>query len=105
MGFWDDFGKGFKTGFGGTLQVLGHAVPGVGGQISSMGKEIRKLHKGGKVPRTGNFRLRVGEVVLNKTQQGQLRRAKTAKGKQAIINRVQKQRPKTMKGQKKKRRK
>ena len=55
------------------------------------------------MPRTQNYRLRAGEVVLNKGQLTALKKAKTAKGKQAVINRVQKRRPKPMKGQKKKR--
>ena len=57
-----------------------------------------RLHKGGKVPKTGNFRLKGGEVVLNKTQLAQLKKRKTAKGKQKVINDVSKRRPKKMKG-------
>lgn len=93
MGFWNDFGNGFKKGFGSTLQVGGHLIPGVGGAISSVGKEIKNLHKGGKVPKTGNYRLRQGEVVMNKTQMARLRKAKTAKTRQKIVNEVQKKRP------------
>jgi hypothetical protein len=55
------------------------------------------LHKGGKVPRTGEYRLKAGEVVLNKTQQSALKRAKTAKGKQKVVNMVKKRRPKALK--------
>ena len=51
------------------------------------------LHSGGKVPKTGEYRLKGGEVVLNKTQQAQLRKAKTAKTKQKIISSVKKRKP------------
>jgi hypothetical protein len=57
-----------------------------------------RLHEGGKVPKTGNFRLKGGEVVLNKSQLAQLKKRKTAKGKQKVINDVSKRRPKKMKG-------
>ena len=93
MGFWQDFGRGFKQGFGGTLQVAGHLVPGIGGGISAAGKEIRNLHKGGRVPKTGNYRLRQGEVVMNKTQMARLRKAKTAKTKRKIVSQVVKRKP------------
>ena len=53
--FWKDFGNGFKKGFGKTLQVGGHLVPIPG--LSKAGEAITKLHKGGKVPKTGNCRL------------------------------------------------
>ena len=99
MGFWKDFGKGFQKGFGTTLQVGGSLVPIPG--VSAMGKEITKLHKGGKVPKTGNYRLKGGEVVLNKTQQSQLRKVKTAKTKQKIISNVKKRHPKKMDGRRK----
>ena len=77
---------------------MGHAVPGVGGQISAMGKEIKNLHKGGKVPKTAEYRLRAGEIVMNKTQQAALAKAKTHKGKMKVINSVKKRRPRKMKG-------
>ena len=57
-----------------------------------------RMHTGGTVPRTANFRLRGGEVVLNKTQLARLKKAKTAKTKQKVINEVSKRRPKKMKG-------
>ena len=97
MGFWSDFGRGFQKGFGTTLQVGGHLIPGIGGGLSAAGKEITKLHKGGRVPKTGNYRLRAGEVVLNKTQQAALARAKTHKTKQKIISSVKKRKPRKMK--------
>jgi hypothetical protein len=99
MGFIDDFGRGFKKGWNGVVSVAEH-VPVFGEMAAPM-----KLHKGGKVPKTGNFRLKGGEVVLNKTQLAQLKKRKTAKGKQKVINDVSKRRPKKMKGQKVKGRK
>jgi hypothetical protein len=57
-----------------------------------------RMHTGGTVPRTANFRLRGGEVVLNKTQLARLKKAKTAKTKQKVISEVSKRRPKKMKG-------
>ena len=93
MTWLNDFGRGFKKGFGTTLQVGGHLLPGIGGGVSAMGKEIKNLHKGGRVPKTGNYRLRQGEVVMNKTQLARLRKAKTAKTRQNIVNEVQKKRP------------
>ena len=99
MGFIDDFGRGFKKGWNGVVSVAEH-VPVFGEMATPM-----KLHKGGKVPKTGNFRLKGGEVVLNKTQLAQLKKRKTAKGKQKVINDVSKRRPKKMKGQKVKGRK
>ena len=99
MGFIDAFGRGFKKGWNGVFSVA-EKVPFVGEVAAEM-----KLHKGGKVPKTGNFRLKGGEVVLNKTQLAQLKKRKTAKGKQKVINDVSKRRPKKMKGQKVKGRK
>jgi hypothetical protein len=93
MTWLNDFGRGFKKGFGTTLQVGGHLLPGIGGGVSAMGKEIKNLHKGGRVPKTGNYRLRQGEVVMNKTQLARLRKAKTAKTRQKIVNEVSKKRP------------
>ena len=51
MTWLNDFGRGFKKGFGTTLQVGGHLLPGIGGGVSAMGKEIKNLHKGGRVPK------------------------------------------------------
>ena len=96
MGFWDDFGRGFKKGWNKTKSVL-DKVP----IVKDISQEIPKLHKGGKVPKTGNYRWKGGEVVLNKTQQARLHKAKTAKTKQKIINDVKRRRPKKMKGRRK----
>ena len=95
--FGKDFVKGFKKGFGTTLQVGGHMVPVVGGRISAVGKEIKNLHKGGRVPSTALYKLRAGEVVLNRTQQARLAKAKTAATKSKIINQVKKRAPKKTK--------
>ena len=92
MGFLDDVGRGFVKGWNGTLGVM-RSVPVVG----SAYKVIPKLHKGGRVPKTGNYRLKQGEIVLNKSQQTQLRKAKTAKTRNKIITSVQKKKPKQMK--------
>jgi hypothetical protein len=88
MGFWD----GFKNGFNSVIDV-GKKIPVLG----EIYKPIPRLHNGGKVSHTGNFRLAKGEVVLNKTQLSKLKHAKTAKTKQSIINEVKKRRPKKMK--------
>jgi len=92
--FWKDFGRGFQKGFGGALKVGGHIVPIPG--LSAAGGEIMKLHKGGKVARTGNYRLRGGEVVLNRTQQRRIKNAKTTKTRMKVFNQVKRQRPKPM---------
>jgi hypothetical protein len=90
--WYEDFASGFKKGWNGTLGVMSK-VPVVG----SAYKVIPKLHKGGRVPKTGNYRLKQGEIVLNKTQQTQLRKAKSAKTRNKIIKSVQKKKPKKMK--------
>jgi hypothetical protein len=46
--------------------------------------------------------LKGGEVVLNKTQQARLKKAKTAKTKQKIINNVKKRKPKKLKARRRK---
>ena len=100
--FWKDFGNGFKKGFGKTIQVGGHLVPIPG--LSKAGEAISKLHKGGKVPKTGNYRLMGGEVVLNKTQMAKIKKAKTAKGVQSVLRKVKAQKPKPMGKRRRKRR-
>ena len=92
MGFWDDFGRGFKKGWNGTLGVMSH-VPVAGSAF----KAIPKLHKGSRVPKTGNYRLKQGEVVMNKTQLGQLRKANTQKTRNNITNSVKNKKPTKMK--------
>ena len=92
MTFIKDFWGGFKDGFNSTVGVMSK-VPVVGGAY----KAIPKLHKGGTVPRTGNYRLKQGEVVMNKTQLARLRKAKTQATKTKIVNSVAKKRPRKMK--------
>jgi hypothetical protein len=92
MTFIDDFWGGFKTGFNSTVGVMSK-VPVVGGAY----KALPKLHKGGTVPRTGNYRLKQGEVVMNKTQLARLRKAKTQATKNKIVKSVAKKRPRKMK--------
>ena len=92
MGWKDDFKKGWNT-----VMKPVSSIPVLG--------EIYKplvLHKGGRVTKTGEYRLKGGEVVLNKTQQAQLKKAKTAKTKQKIINNVKKRKPKKLKARKRK---
>ena len=92
MTFIKDFWGGFKDGFNSTVGVMSK-VPVVGGAY----KVLPKLHKGGTVPRTGNYRLKQGEVVMNKTQLARLRKAKTQATKTKIVNSVAKKRPRKMK--------
>ena len=92
MTFIKDFWGGFKDGFNSTVGVMSK-VPVVGGAY----KALPKLHKGGTVPRTGNYRLKQGEVVMNKTQLARLRKAKTQATKTKIVNSVAKKRPRKMK--------
>ena len=92
MTFIKDFWGGFKDGFNSTVGVMSK-VPVVGGAY----KAIPKLNKGGTVPRTGNYRLKQGEVVMNKTQLARLRKAKTQATKTKIVNSVAKKRPRKMK--------
>lgn len=89
MTFWKDFKKGFKRGWNTTLAVADH-VP-LAKDVSGF---IPRLHKGGKVARTGNYRLKAGEVVMNKTQLTRLKNAKTAHTKQKVISDVSKRRAK-----------
>jgi hypothetical protein len=90
--WYKEFANGFRDGWNGTLGVMSK-VPVVGSVYGA----IPKLHAGGQVKKTGNYRLKANEVVLNKTQQTALRKAKTAKGKQKVINDVKKRRAKPMK--------
>ena len=78
--FWKDFKRGFKIGWNGTKKVASY-IP----VVNEAAKVLPKLHKSGHVPKTGNYRLRKGEVVMNKTQLTRLKTAKSAKGKQKVI--------------------
>ena len=93
--FWTDFKKGVPIGWNAAKSVT-DKIPGV----NVISKQLPKLHKGGRVPKTGNFRLSAGEVVLNKTQQTALKKAKTSKAKNKIIAAVKKRTPKPMKSKK-----
>ena len=92
MTFIKDFWGGFKDCFNSTVGVMSK-VPVVGGAY----KALPKLHKGGTVPRTGNYRLKQGEVVMNKTQLARLRKAKTQATKTKIVKSVAKRKPRKMK--------
>ena len=92
MAWYDDVASGFKSGWNGTVGVM-RKVPVVG----EVYKAFPKLHQGGTVPRTGNYRLKQGEVVMNKTQLARLRKAKTQATKNKIVKSVAKKRPKRMK--------
>ena len=95
MGFWSQFGDGFVLGWNGAKNVV-DKVPGVN-VISKQLPELSRLHKGGKVPKTGEFRLSGGELVLNRTQQTRLKNAKTTKTKNKIIADVSRRTPKKTK--------
>jgi hypothetical protein len=92
MGFWNDFSSGFRDGFNSTVGVMSK-VPIVGGAY----KALPKLHNGGTVKKTGNYRLKAGEVVMNKTQLARLRKANTSATKNKIITSVAKRKPRKMK--------
>jgi len=65
--------------------------------VTTYGKSMGKLHSGGHVPKTDFYRLKAGELVLNKTQLAKLKKAKTQKTKNKLISSVQKLRPQKMK--------
>ena len=96
MGFWGDFADGFNSVID-PVKKFTKKIPVVGYMYGA----IPKLHKGGKVPKTGTYRLKAGEVVLNKTQLTALKKAKTTKTRTKIINNVKKRRPKKMKHRRK----
>lgn len=103
MGFWSDFGKGFQRGFSGAAGVLapvaGLVNPAAGAALGATGKIVGSLHSGGKVPKTGTYRLKKGEVVLNKTQQAKVRKAKTAKTAKKAVTAAANKKPKAIKRQ------
>jgi len=88
MTFWSDFKDGFNSVVD-PVKKITKSIPVVGDAYGA----IPRLHKGGKVPKTGNYRLRQGEVVMNKTQLARMRKAKTTKTRQKIVNEVQRKRP------------
>jgi hypothetical protein len=93
--FWSDFKRGFVQGWDGAKNVM-DKVPVVN-VISKELPQLSRLHKGGKVPKTGEFRLSGGELVLNRTQQTRLKNAKTTKTKNKIIADVARRTPKKTK--------
>jgi hypothetical protein len=92
MGVLGDFKKGWNK-----VMKTVSSIPIVGEMYQPL-----VMHKGGRVPKTGEYRLKGGEVVLNKTQQARLKKAKTAKTKQKIINNVKKRKPKKLKARRRK---
>lgn len=90
--FWQDLGRGFKKGWNSTKHVL-DKIP----VVNTASHLIPTIHKGGKVRKTGNYRLRAGELVLNKTQQAQIRKAKTPATIKRVVRKVAKQKPKPRK--------
>ena len=106
MGFWKDFGRGFQQGFSGTASVLspiaGLINPAAGAAMGAAGQVVGSLHSGGKVPKTGNYRLKKGEVVLNKTQQAKVRKAKTVGTAKKAVTAAANKKPRKIKAKPKK---
>lgn len=106
MGFWNDFGRGFQRGFSGTASILGPVAglvnPAAGAALTGVGQVVGSLHSGGKVPKTGNYRLKKGEVVLNKTQQAKVRKAKTAGTAKKAVSAAANKKPRKIKAKPKK---
>jgi len=61
--------------------------------FTSLNKKLKEQ----LIPRTGNYMLKKGELVANKTQQAMLRRAKTAKQRAKIIKQLNSKKPRRMK--------
>jgi hypothetical protein len=72
MGFWGDFGQGFKMGWNGTGAVFKKAAPlmaltgPAGLAAAGVSMALPTLHKGGRNTRTRVVRLRKGEVVVKR---------------------------------------
>ena len=64
--------------------------------FNSLTKQLKQL-KDHPIPKTGNYMLKKGQVVANKTQQAMLQRAKTAKQREKIIKELQRKKPRRMK--------
>ena len=62
--------------------------------VDTKGASMGSLAKGGRVPKTVNYTLHKGEIVMNKTQQARLRNAKTQKSKNKVIADVKRRSPK-----------
>ena len=81
----------------GEVAVCGRLIQRGKKLVKTKGKSMGKLHSGGHVPKTDFYRLKAGELVLNKTQLAKLKKAKTQKTKNKLISSVQKLRPQKMK--------
>lgn len=99
MGFWGDFANGFNSVIDPVKKVT-KSIPVVGDMYGA----IPKLHHGGRVTKTGNYRLKGGELVLNKTQLSKIKKAKTAAGVKSVVRKVKRQRPKPVGGKRRRRR-
>ena len=72
MGFWHDFGTGFKQGFYGAGAVFKKAAPlmaltgPIGASAGMVSMAMPTLHKGGRNTKTRVVRLRKGEVVVKR---------------------------------------
>jgi hypothetical protein len=76
--------------------------PAAGTALTTAGKIVGSLHSGGKVPKTGNYRLKKGEVVLNKTQQAKVRKAKTVGTDKKAVTAAANKKPRKIKAKPKK---
>ena len=81
----------------GEVAVCGRLIQRGKKLVKTKGKSMGKLHSGGHVPKTDFYRLKAGELVMNKTQLAKLKKAKTQKTKNKVISSVQKLRPQKMK--------
>ena len=81
----------------GEVAVCGRLIQRGKKLVKTKGKSMGKLHSGGHVPKTDFYRLKAGELVMNKTQLAKLKKAKTQKTKNKLISSVQKLRPQKMK--------
>ena len=81
----------------GEVAVCGRLIQRGKKLVKTKGKSMGKLHSGGHVPKTDFYRLKQGELVMNKTQLAKLKKAKTQKTKNKLISSVQKLRPQKMK--------
>jgi hypothetical protein len=94
MGWLKDFGKGFKKGYNSVLKPASK-IPFVGKVYAPL-----VMHKGGKVHKTQPYLLEKNETVFTKGQMTRLKKAKTNKTRNKIINDGQKRRAKKPKSKK-----
>ena len=81
----------------GEVAVCGRLIQRGKKLVKTKGKSMGKLHSGGHVPKTDFYRLKAGELMMNKTQLAKLKKAKTQKTKNKLISSVQKLRPQKIK--------